>query len=327
MRRRTSLRSVRAACALAGFGLATIAPAQESYPTRPVRIVVPQSPGGSIDTGVRIVALKLSDALKQGVVIDNRPGAGTVNGTEIVARASPDGYTLLAVASSFTINPSLYAKLSYDSTRDFTPIARLSKYPYLLMAHPALPAQSLQAVIALAKAKPGFLNYASAGLGTGTHVAMELLRQMTGIDIVHVPYKGGGPAAIAAMGGQVQLLAGTTISNMVHVRAGRLRALAVTSPTRTAAAPDVPTFAESGVSGYEYETWNGLLAPARTPPAIVAKLNRELNQVLASAEVKKAYATDGAETVGASAEAFAALIKAEMAKWAEVIKRAGIKPL
>jgi tripartite-type tricarboxylate transporter receptor subunit TctC len=234
---------------------------QEGYPARPVRIVVPQSPGGSIDTGVRIIALKLTEALKQAVVIDNRPGAGTVNGTEIVARAIPDGYTLLAVASSFTINPSLYAKLSYDAARDFTAVAQISKYPYLLMAHPALPAQSLQGVIALAKAKPGFLNYASAGLGTGTHVAMELLRQMAGIDIVHVPYKGGGPAAIAAMGGQVQLLAGTTISNMAHVRAGRLRALAVTSSKRATAAPDVPTFAESGVPATSTKPGTDCLRP------------------------------------------------------------------
>ena len=313
--------------ALLYIAIGSAALAQESYPSRPVRIVVPQSPGGSIDTSVRIVAFKLTEALKQGVVIDNRPGAGTINGTEIVSRANPDGYTLLAVASSFTITPHLYTKLSYDADRDFTAIAQVSKYPYLLSAHPALPAQSLQGVIALAKAKPGHLNYASAGMGTGTHVSMELLRQMAGIDIVHVPYKGGGPAAIAAMGGQVQLLAGTTIATLPHARAGRLKALAVTSSNRSSGAPDVPTFAESGVPGYEYEAWNGLLAPARTPQAIVTRLNLEVNRVLASSEVKKAYANDGAEAAGASANAFAALIKAEALKWAQVIRAAGIKPL
>ena len=301
--------------------------AQQSYPTRPVRIVVPQSPGGSIDTNVRIISIRLSEALKQPVVLDNRPGAGTINGTEIVARANADGYTLLAVATSFTINPSLYAKLSYDAVRDFSAIVQISKYPYLLCAHPGLPAQTLQGVIALAKAKPGQLNYASAGTGTGTHVAMELLRQMAGIDIVHVAYKGGGPAAVAAMGAQVQLLLGTTIGTLVHARAGRLRALAITSRERSAAAPDVPTFAESGVPGYEYEAFNGLLAPARTAPAVVARLNGEIARVLAIPEVKKAYANDGAEAVGASADAFAALLKAETVKWARVIEMAGIKPL
>jgi tripartite-type tricarboxylate transporter receptor subunit TctC len=190
-----------------------------------------------------------------------------------------------------------------------------------------LPAQTLQAVIALAKARPGQLNYASAGTGTGTHVAMELLRQMADIDIVHVAYKGGGPAAIAAMGGQVQLLLGTTIGTLVHARTGRLKALAITSRERSTAAPDVPTFAESGVPAYEYEAFNGLLAPARTSPAVIAKLNAEIARILARPEVKKAYANDGAEAVGAPADAFAALLKAEAIKWARVIKTAGIKPL
>lgn len=309
------------------FAIAGSARAQESYPARPVRIVVPQSPGGSIDTNIRIISVRLSEALKQPVVLDNRPGAGTINGTEIVARANPDGYTLLGVATSFTINPSLYAKLSYDTARDFTAVAQISKYPYLLCAHPGLPAQTLQGAIALAKAKPGQLNYASAGTGTGTHVAMELLRQMTGIDIVHIAYKGGGPAAVAAMGGQVQLVLGTTIGTLVHARSGRLKALAITSAQRSAAASEVPTFAESGVSGYEYEAFNGLLAPGRTPPHIIGKLNEHIARILASPEVKRAYANDGAEAVGASADAFAALLKAEAVKWARVIRTAGIKPL
>jgi tripartite-type tricarboxylate transporter receptor subunit TctC len=313
--------------ALAGALASAPLAAQDAWPSKPVRIVVPQSPGGSIDTSLRIVTLKLSEALKQSVVIDNRPGAGTINGTEIVARATPDGYTLLAVASSFTITPSLYAKLSYDPARDFTAVAQISKYPYMLFAHPALPVQSLKEVIALARAKPGYLNYASAGLGTGTHVCMELLRQMAGIDIVHVPYKGGGPAAIATMGGQVQLLAGTTIATLAHARTGKLKAIAVTSLKRTPSAPEVPTFAESGVPGYEYETWNGLVAPARTPSAIIDRLNRHIARVAELAEVKRAFANDGAETVAASPDAFAALMKSEAAKWGKVIRTAGIKPL
>ena len=299
----------------------------QEYPNRPVRIVVPQSPGGSIDTGMRIITVKLSEALRQSVVIDNRPGAGTVNGTEIVARATADGYTLLAVASSFTINPSLYAKLSYDPARDFTAVAQISKYPYMLFVHPALPVQTLKDVIALARAKPGSLNYASAGVGTGTHVAMELLRQMAGIDIVHVPYKGGGPAAIAAIGGQVQLLAGTTIATLAHARSGKLKAIAVTSPKRSSSAPEVPTFAESGVPGYEFETWNGLVAPARTPRAVIDKLNAHIARVSALPDVRKAFANEGAETVGASADAFATLMKSDAAKWEKVIRSAVIKPL
>ena len=324
MRRRDNrLRNV-AALLCAAIGVSVYA---QEYPSKPVRIVVPQSPGGSIDTGVRTITLKLSEALKQSVVIDNRPGAGTINGTEIVARAIPDGYTLLAVASSFTINPSLYAKLSYDPVRDFTAVAQISKYPYMLFVHPTLPVQTLKDVIALARAKPGYLNYASAGVGTGTHVCMELLRQMAGIDIVHVPYKGGGPAAIAAIGGQVQLLAGTTIATLAHARTGKLKAIAVTSSKRTPSAPEVPTFAESGVSGYEFETWNGLVAPARTPRAVVDKLNSHVARVSALPEVKKAFANEGAETVAASADAFAALMKSEAAKWEKVIRSAGIKPL
>ena len=324
MRRRDDRMRTVAVLLCAAFGVSAYA---QEYPSRPVRIVVPQSPGGSIDTGVRTITLKLSEALKQSVVIDNRPGAGTINGTEIVARAIPDGYTLLAVASSFTINPSLYAKLSYDPVRDFTAVAQISRYPYMLFVHPTLPVQTLKDVIALARAKPGYLNYASAGVGTGTHVCMELLRQMAGIDIVHVPYKGGGPAAIAAIGGQVQLLAGTTIATLAHARTGKLKAIAVTSSKRTPSAPEVPTFAESGVPGYEFETWNGLVAPARTPRAVIDKLNSHIARVSALPEVKKAFANEGAETVAASADAFAALMKSEAAKWEKVIRSAGIKPL
>ena len=324
MRRRDARMRTLSALLCAAFGVSAYA---QEYPSKPVRIVVPQSPGGSIDTGVRTITLKLSEALKQSVVIDNRPGAGTINGTEIVARAIPDGYTLLAVASSFTINPSLYAKLSYDPVRDFTAVAQISRYPYMLFVHPPLPVQTLKEVIALAKAKPGYLNYASAGVGTGTHVCMELLRQMAGIDIVHVPYKGGGPAAIAAIGGQVQLLAGTTIATLAHARTGKLKAIAVTSSKRTPSAPEVPTFAESGVPGYEFETWNGVVAPARTPRAVIDKLNSHIARVSALPEVKKAFANEGAETVAASAEAFAALMKSEAAKWEKVIRSAGIKPL
>jgi tripartite-type tricarboxylate transporter receptor subunit TctC len=296
-----------------------------SYPSRPIRIVVPQSPGGSTDLTARLVAQRLTEAFKQTAVVDNRPGAGSTSGTEIVARAAPDGHTLLVVASSLTINPALYTKLSYDAIRDFAPVTQLSRFPNLMAAHPSFAAKTLNDVIALAKAKPGQINYASAGTGTGTHMSAELLKQMTGIDIVQIPFKGGGPAAIATIGGQTQLIIGTTVGTLPHVRSGKLRAIAVTSPRRSASAPEIPTFAESGVPGYEHEPWNGLLAPAKTPGAIVAKVNAEVVRMLAAPEVKKIFANEGGEAVGNPPEAFAAIVKSETAKWAKVVKAAGIK--
>lgn len=294
------------------------------FPTRPIRIVVPQSPGASTDITARLIAQKLTEVLRQTVVVDNRPGAGTTSGTEIVSRAPADGYTLLVVASSLTINPALYSRLPYDPVRDFTPITQISKFPNLLAATPSFTAKTLADVIALAKAKPGSINYASAGTGTGTHMSAELLRQITGIDIVQIPYKGGGPAAIAAIGGQTQLIIGTTVGLLPHVRSGRLRAIAVTSPRRAASAPEIPAVAET-VPGYEHEPWNGLFAPARVPAATVAKLHAEVTRILGSAEIRQIFANEGAEAVGNSPAAFAAIVRAETAKWAQVIKAAGIK--
>jgi tripartite-type tricarboxylate transporter receptor subunit TctC len=295
-----------------------------NYPSRPIRIVVPQSPGGSTDLTARLVAQKLTEAFKQTAVVDNRPGAGSTSGTEIVARAAPDGHTMLVVASSFTINPALYQRLSYDAIRDFSPITQLSRFPNLIAAHPSLPAKNLADVIALAKAKPGALNYASAGTGTGTHMSAELLRQMTGIDIVQVPFKGGGPAAIAAMGGQTQLIVGTTVGTLPFVRSGKLRGIAVTSAKRSAAAPELPAIAET-VPGYEHEPWNGLFAPAKTAPAIVAKINAEVVRALATPEVKKIFTNEAGEAVGNTPREFAAIIQSETAKWARVVKAGGIK--
>ncbi len=295
-----------------------------SFPSRPIRIVVPQSPGGSTDLTARLVGQRLTEAFKQTAVVDNRPGAGSTSGTEIVARAAPDGHTLLVVASSFTINPALYKKLAYDPIRDFAPVTQLSRFPNLIAAHPSLAAKSLGDLIALAKAKPGTLNYASAGTGTGTHMSMELLRQMTGIDIVQVPFKGGGPAAIAAIGGQTQLIVGTSVGTLPFIRSGKLRGIAVTSPKRSPAAPDIPAIAET-VPGYDHEPWNGLFAPAKTPPAIIAKINAEVVRMLASPEVKKIFANEAGEAVGNSPEAFSAIVQSESAKWAKVVKTAGIK--
>jgi tripartite-type tricarboxylate transporter receptor subunit TctC len=309
---------------LQGLSGATSA-AEREYPARPIRIIVPQSPGASTDLTARLVAQKLSDAFKQPVIVDNRPGASGITGTELVARAAPDGYTLMVVASSFSINPALQRKLPYDPIGDFTTVSQLTKFPNMLAAHPSVPVKTLQDVIALAKAKPGQLNYASAGLGTGTHMTAELLIQMTGIDIVHIPYKGGAPAMAAAMGGQTQLIIGTTVGVLPYVRSGKLRAIALTSAKRSAAAPDIPTFAESGVPGYEHEPWNGMFAPARMPKAVLSKVNAEVVRGLNAPEVRRVFEHEGADVVGSTPEQFSAVLKAEIAKWTKVAKAAGIK--
>ena len=314
-------------CLLAiGLLLGTAGAMAQQYPTRPVRIIVPQSPGASTDITARLVAQGLHEALKQPVIVDNRPGSSGIAGTELVARAAPDGYTLMVVASSFSINPALGRKLPYDSIREFTTVTQLSKFPNMLAAHPSTPVKTLQDVIALAKAKPGQITYASAGVATGTHMTAELLRYMTKIDLLHVPYKGGGPAMTAAMGGQTQLLVATSVGLLPHVRAGKLKAIAVTSARRSAAAPDVPTFAESGVPGYEHEPWNGMFGPAGIPKAVLARVNAEVVRVLYAPEVKKVLEGDGADVVGNTPEQFGVVLKAEITKWTKVARAAGIKP-
>ena len=307
------------------FCLGMAAAVAQSYPSRPVRIIVPQSPGASTDITARLVAQGLNEAFKQPVIVDNRPGSSGIAGTELVARATPDGYTLMVVASSFSINPALGRKLPYDSIRDFTTVTQLSKFPNMLAAHPSTPVKTLQDVMALAKAKPGQVTYASAGVATGTHMTAELLRYMTKIDLLHVPYKGGGPAMTAAMGGQTQLIVATSVGLLPHVRAGKLRAIAVTSAKRSAAAPDIPTIAESGVPGYEHEPWNGMFGPAGMPKAVLARVNAEVVRVLHAPEAKKVLEGDGADIVGNSPEQFGIVLKAEIAKWTKVAKAAGIK--
>jgi tripartite-type tricarboxylate transporter receptor subunit TctC len=297
----------------------------QQYPVRPIRIIVPQSPGASTDLTARLVAQGLNEAFKQPVIVDNRPGSSGIAGAELVARAAPDGYTLMVVASSFSINAALGRKLPYDSIRDFTTVAQLSKFPNLLAAHPSTPVKTLQDVIALARAKPGQISYASAGLATGTHMTAELLKFMTGIDILHVPYKGGGPAMAAAMGGQTQLVIGTSVGMLGQVRAGKLKAIAITSAKRSAAAPDIPTFAESGVPGFEHEPWNGMFGPARIPKPVLAKVNAEVARVLHSPDAIKVFERDGADVVGGTPEQFSAVLRAEIAKWTKVAKAAGIK--
>ena len=314
-----------ALCCGAAFITGGAVAADMAYPSRPIRIIVPQSPGASTDLTARLVAQGLNEAFKQPVIVDNRPGSSGIAGTELVARAAPDGYTFMVVASSFSINPALGRKLPYDSVRDFSTVSQLTKFPNMLAANPSAPLKSLQDVVTQAKAKPGQINYASAGVATGTHMTMELLKYMTGIDLLHVPYKGGAPAMTAAIGGQTQLVVGTSVGMLAHVRAGRLRGIAITSASRSAVAPDIPTFAESGVPGYEHEPWNGMFGPARIPKPVLAKVSSEVARILRLPEVKKVYDRDGADIVGSTPEQFGAVLRAEIAKWTKVAKAAGIK--
>jgi tripartite-type tricarboxylate transporter receptor subunit TctC len=295
------------------------------YPTKSIRIIVPQSAGGSTDLAARIVTQRLGDALGQPIVVDNRPGAGSLNGTETVAKAPPDGYTLLAVAASFTINPSLHEHLPFDPIRDFAPVTRFVALPHILVVHPSLPVKSVKELIALAKAKPGELNYASSGVATSTHLAAELFKHMTGTEMVQVPFKGGAPGVVGLLSGQVQLYFATISTALPHVKAGKLRALAVTTAKRSVVAPEYPTIAEAGVPGYEHASWVGLLAPAKTPAAIVNRLNAESVKIVANPEVKTLFLRDGLEPVGDTPREFAAVVKLEVAKWMKVVKAAGIK--
>jgi tripartite-type tricarboxylate transporter receptor subunit TctC len=300
--------------------------ADAPWPQRPVRIVVPQSPGGLTDLTARLIGPRLAERLGQPVVVDNRPGAGSMVGTDLVAKAAPDGYTLVVVPSSITIIPSMYKQVPFDPLRDFAPITTLTSYPNLVVVPPSVPATSLKELIALAKAKPGALNYASGGAGTPTQLGPELFKAMAGLDIVHVPYSGGGPAITALLGGQVQLYFAPIATVLQLVKGGKLRALAVTSAKRSSVVPEVPTVAESGVPGFDQTTWNALLAPARTPPAVQARLVAELEAILKLPAIRERFAAEGVETGGIAPAQLAANMKAEIAQWARVIRDAGIKP-
>ncbi len=299
--------------------------AAQPYPIRPVRLVVPQSAGGSTDLVARPLAQRLSEALGQQVVVDNRPGAGSTIGTDLAAKAPPDGHTLLAVAASFTMSPALYRKLPFDPVRDFAAISMLSALPNILVVHPSLQAATLKDLIALAKSRPGHINHGSSGVATGTHMSMELLKHMTGMKMVHVPYKGGAPSVTALLGNEVQVTFATISTALPHVKTGRLRALAVSTAKRSVAAPDVPTIAEAGVPGYDYSSWIGLLGPAKTPQAVVSTLHREAARIVHTPEIRKVLAHEGSDPVGSSPDAFASLIRTEVARWKQVAQSAGIQ--
>jgi tripartite-type tricarboxylate transporter receptor subunit TctC len=306
---------------------AVFSPAQaQQYPTKPVRLVVPAAPGGGTDITARIIAPKLSEQLGQQVVVENRAGAGTMIGSEAVARAAPDGYTLLMGISTLAINPAMYKKVPYDALKDFAPISQVVSLPNVLVTHPSLPVKSVKELVAFARARPGQLNYASAGVGTNPHLSMELFLAMTGLKMTHVPYKGAGPGLVDTVAGHVSVMTPSIISGLPHVRGGRLRALGVTSAKRAGGVPDIPTIAEAGVPGYDAVQWFGVLAPTTTPRAIVVRLHGEIVRVLQAADVKGRLSGDGADPVGNSPEEFAAFLSAETAKWAKVVKDAGIQP-
>ena len=298
----------------------------QDYPTHPIRFVVGFAPGGLADLLARALGQKLTQALGQQVVVDNRPGGGGVVAMQLAADAAPDGYTLaLGSSTTFSINPVLRA-VPYDPIRDYTPITRAALTPVILTVHPSFPARSLQELIKLAKAKPDqVMNFASTGFGGATHIAAELLKRVAGIEMTHVPYKGGSLAVIDLIGGHVQMSFGAVSTSLPHLRAGRLRALGVTSAKRLTAIPDVPTFAESGLPGFEVEQWYGVFAPARLPPAITRKINAALVPALGSAEFKEQFSDQGIELVGSTPEAAAAYVKVQLANWTRMLTETGLR--
>jgi tripartite-type tricarboxylate transporter receptor subunit TctC len=308
------------------LGLFAAAPAwAQDWPAKPVRFIVPYPPGGGTDLIARIVQKRLSEALGQPIVIENRGGAGGAVGTEAAAKSAPDGYTFLFTLSSHTINPLLY-KLNYDVERDFTPVTLIVSVPQLIAAYPGAPFKSMQDVVAMAKADPGKLNFASVGTGTPSHIAGELLKLRAGIDLVHVPYKGGGPAVADALGGQVSLIIVSMPAAISFVRAGKLRALAVTTIRRNPGAPEIPTVAEAlKIPDYEVDSWYAMFAPAKTPPAIVARMQKEVARVIQLPDVKQALLVQGGDTVGSTPEELDRVVKGELRKWAELIRDAKIK--
>jgi tripartite-type tricarboxylate transporter receptor subunit TctC len=330
-----AMRALRNAlfCAVAGVtlgspaaSLAQGASAAASFPSRPIRMVIGFTPGGQPDLYSRLIAPKLGEALRQQVVVDNRPGAGGVIGTQIVADATPDGHTLLSVSSSHGISPAVRAKLPYDTLKDFAGITLLATAAYLLVVPPSLGVKSPQELIALAKAKPGQLNFSSAGNGSGTHFAGEMLKQFANIDVVHVPYKGIPESLVDAMSGRVQFSMGPLGSSVVFVREGRLRALAITSKKRVPIYADIPTMAESGLPGFEWDSWSGLLAPAKTPRAIVNKLNREVTRILVLPEIQERLRALGAEPAPTTPEYFDKFIAEQIRVVTALAQKAGIQP-
>ena len=318
---------------LAGFlivvttGLSwTAAAAAQTYPNRPIRLLIPFSPGGSYDAIARMLAQSLTDAWGQQVVVDNRPGAAGRIGTEMAAKATPDGYTMSLFGNNQTIAPAVHRSVPYDIERDFAPVTMVAEIANVLVVHPSVPAKSVSDLIALAKAKPGQLNFGSGGTGGATHFAGELFKNSAGINIVHVPYKGTAPAMVELLGGQVQIMLLNTLNTIPHVKSGKLRGLAVSSLKRSRFLPELPTLDESGLKGYDFTEWYAVLVPAKTPKDVVAKLHTELVRIVATSETREQLARQGAEPVTGTPAQLAAFIKTDLAKNARIVKQAGIKP-
>jgi tripartite-type tricarboxylate transporter receptor subunit TctC len=322
-KKRLSAAPILAATVL--VALCTSAAGAQDYPSRPVRVVVPFSPGGAVDGPMRVIAQELSKRLGAQVIVDNKPGAGATIGTDVVAKAPPDGYTLLLASQTNAISATLYPKLSYDPIEDFAPISLLGREPGVLVVHPSLPVKTFQEFVAYVREQPGRIDYASSGNGSGQHLFVALLASMTGMKMNHVPYRGSGQATADLLGGQVQVSIPGTAGMVGHIKAGKLRALAVTGAKRSPQLPDVPTVMESGVPGYEAYVWMGLLAPKGTPAPIIDKLFRELTQVLATSEVKTYMASAGIEIVGSTPAEFGAFFRSEKELWAKVIRETGAK--
>jgi tripartite-type tricarboxylate transporter receptor subunit TctC len=308
------------------LSLAASAACAQTYPNHAVRLVVPFLAGGSTDIVGRTVAQKLSEMWGQPVVVDNRPGGSTIIGTELVARSAPDGYTLLVTPAPFTINPSLVAKIAYDALNDFAPITLINTTPLVLVVNPGVPAKNVKELIALAKAKPGKLNFGSSGTGGSNHLAGELFNAMAGVKMAHIPYKGNAGALTDIVGGHLDVVYNGLTSALALIKGGKLRVLAVTSLKRNAALPDVPTLDEAGLKGFEAVAWNGLTAPAKTPRDVIMKINADVLKVVNSPELKERLKAEGSDPVGNTPEQFGAFLRDEIAKWAKVIKFANVKP-
>lgn len=310
---------------ISAFLLVLSASACADYPSKPIRFMVGYPAGGATDIIARIIGPKLTEYLGQQVVVDNRPGAGGIIASEVVAKAAPDGHTILLVTTSHGVNPTLYRKLPYDSVTSFAPVTQVAALQLVLVVNPALPARSVKELVELAKSRPGQFSFASSGSGQSLHLAAELFKTLAGIDIVHIPYKGSAPARTDLLGGQVQMMFESMIGVLPFVTSGKLRALAVSGAKRSPAAPNIPTMAEAGVPGYEASGWVGVLAPAGTPNAITSRLNIETVKALQTPEVNERFASNGAESVGSTPAQFSEFIKTEIAKWSKVVKASGAR--
>ena len=307
------------------MAFASLATAQQVYPAKPIRFVVPYPPGGSTDPMARMSGQKLGEIWGQQVIVDNRPGGGSIIGTEFVAKSPADGYTILLASAAFLTGPSLFPHIPYDTVRDFDAVATIAKYGHILVLHPSVPANNLQALIALAKSKPGQLNYSSSGIGGGVHLVGELFNSLAGTKIQHVPYKGAGPAVTELIGGQVQLSFQAQIAVVSHIASGKLKAIAITGDSRSSALRDVPTFAEAGMPNFDLVGWFGIVAPAGTPKEVIDKISNEMAKIMAMPDIRDYLAKQGMEPFISTSAQTSALIKADIAKYARIIKAANIK--